>query len=288
MILVTGGCGFIGSNLIKHLNQINKRNIVIIDDLTNGVKYENIKDLQFVDYIDVDDFDFSSVKNFDFVFHEGAISSTVETDGKKVMKYNYTFTKKLIDACVKYNVPISYASSASVYGNSETFCEEQEETPLNLYAFSKTLIDRYVKDILSKDNSVRIQGFRYFNVYGNNESHKGDQASPVSKFTLQSLETGEIRLFENSDRFFRDFIDVEDIVNIKVKMMSQKSGIFNLGTGNPVSFHHVAQIISKKYDSKIITIPFPENLKGKYQKYTAANLNNLQQCIGNYEFKTIN
>tara|TARA_R100001460_G_C3547476_1_gene174922 strand:+ start:701 stop:1483 length:783 start_codon:yes stop_codon:yes gene_type:complete len=243
MIILTGHKGFVGRNFLKNLEG------------------EVIKvDKELIDWL-VDEFD--QWDKVDMVIHQGAISSTVETDLNKIHRYNVDLTVKLFQKCIEYGIPVKYASSASVYGNST----ERNINPLNYYALSKVQIDYWVEDHI-KDFSL-IQGFRYFNVYGDGEDDKGDQASPVSKFTKQVKETGKIKLFTGSKNFYRDFICVDDLVDI-VLNNTKESGIYDLGTSEPVSFWHVADCVKRKYNGDIDWIEFPKHLKGKYQGYTKA------------------
>jgi len=241
MIILTGSKGFIGKNFLKKL-----------DDVVE---------------VDANDcwtflYDFKDWENVSMILHQGAISSTIEKDINKIHAFNVDYTILLFDVAIKYGIPVRYASSASVYGNQQGIFN-----PLNYYAISKLQIDYWVMDNLDRFSS--IQGFRYFNVYGNGEDNKGDQASPVSKFTKQIKETGKLKLFEGSDKFFRDFICVDDVVDI-VLNNNKSSGIYDLGTSNPTSFQHVAECVSKKYNGEIEYVPFPNHLVGKYQDYTCA------------------
>jgi ADP-L-glycero-D-manno-heptose 6-epimerase len=181
----------------------------------------------------------------------------------------------LFDYAIQHQIPVKFASSASVYGNTLGTIN-----PLNHYAITKLQIDYFIQDNIDKFSS--IQSFRYFNVYGQGEDHKGDQASPISKFTKQIKETGKLKLFEGSDKFLRDFICVDDVVDI-VMNSNVPSGIYDLGTGEPISFQEVAELVTKKEGGEIELIPFPEHLKGKYQDYTKANM----QWIDKYKFTTV-
>jgi len=242
MIILTGHKGFIGRNFLDKF-----------DDIVIGVDKELIEWLVT---------DFKEWHKVDLVIHQGAISSTIETDINKIHHYNVDLTLKLFAKCIEYGIPVKYASSASVYGNLQGVFN-----PLNYYAISKLQIDYWVQDNI--DQFSLIQGFRYFNVYGNGEDEKGDQASPVSKFTRQIKETGKLNLFEGSDKFLRDFICVDDVVDI-VLNNRKGSGVYDLGTSNPVSFQHVAECVARKYNGEINYIPFPDHLVGKYQDYTRA------------------
>ena len=255
MIILTGHEGFIGQAFSKNL------------DLENVYRVEAGGAFLFLEQYE--DWD-----NVELIIHQGAISSTVETDLNKIHKYNVDFSIKLFEKAIEYQIPVKYASSASVYGSTQ-----EDINPLNYYAISKVQIDYWVLDNIERFS--HIQGFRYFNVYGEGEEKKGDQASPVSKFTKQLFETGKLKLFEGSDKFLRDFICVDDIVDI-VLNNDKSSGIYDLGTSKPVSFQHVAECVAKKYNGEIEYIPFPDHLKGKYQAYTCA-----EEEWGDYEFKTV-
>ena len=289
MIIVTGGAGLIGSNIVKGLNDQSISDILIVDDI-NKDKENNLRDLKFSEIISPQNF--YSIWNHwlkvDVVFHEGAISSTTERDQDKIDQYNLQPSYWLVDQAVRNNFVLSYASSASVYGDSNTFVESQPLNPGSLYATSKMLVDQYVYSTLLDYPNANIQGWRYFNVYGKNEIHKKDQASPITKFSQQALNTGKIQIFKNSENFQRDFICVDDIVNIKLLASNKKvNGIFNLGTGTARSFLSIAEAVAKKYSSQIVEIDFPQNLLTQYQKYTCANIDKLSTLVGDYKFKTV-
>ena len=257
MIIVTGSKGFIGRNFLKAFEDTDDVIIPVDSDIIEWM-VDGFKDWHKVD----------------LVIHQGAISSTIEKDIDKIHYYNVHLTLKLFEKCIKYGIPVKYASSASVYGNLQGVFN-----PLNYYAISKLQIDYWVQDNI--DEFSLIQGFRYFNVYGDGEGDKGDQASPVSKFTKQVKETGKLKLFEGSDNFYRDFVCVDDIVHL-VLNNRKRSGIYDLGTSDPVSFQHVAECVAKKYNGEIEYVPFPDHLKGKYQDYTRA-----RGEWGDYIFTTV-
>ena len=288
MILVTGGFGLIGSNIIRNLNKRGKNNIFVVDDLSDGRKYKNLVDCEFEEYFDKDTF-FEQAENLwdkiTAIYHEGAISSTTEWNGKKVMESNYFFSDKLLAKAMEHKIPFSYASSASVYGGKLHFTENGPLDPMNMYAYSKMLFDRKIEKLVNtewyQNSPYIIQGWRYFNVYGQGEDHKDGQASPITQFSKQARETGKIKVFEGSEKFKRDFVCAEDIALLKIEMLNRKvSGIFNAGTGNAVSFMDVANMIARKVGAEIQTIPFPEHLKGHYQEFTQANMDKLT-TIGN-------
>jgi ADP-L-glycero-D-manno-heptose 6-epimerase len=299
MILVTGGFGFIGSNLIKALNARGISEITVVDDLTDGNKMMNLNGTAFGDYYDVDSFfdtfsDWDSVK---FIFHEGAISSTRETNGTLLMKRNFEFSEKLLMKSFEHKIPFQYASSASVYGDMPANFRVSESAsmyPQTPYAFSKYMFDKKIIKLMESEYSSKfefnIQGLRYFNVYGENELHKGDQASPITKFTKQARETGKIKLFSGSESIFRDFVCVEDIVQAKIELAFNKmnSGIFNLGTGAPESFARVAEIIAHRENAKVETVPFPKEYQTKYQYWTCADMTKLRDAGIKTHFRSIN
>lgn len=259
-VLITGYKGFIGQNLVKYIQDNTDWEI-------RTWEWEEGK--------------FPTVDGNDWVIHLGAISSTTEQDVDKVMKQNLEFSKWLYTACQWNYANLQYSSSASVYGNGTDFKEHVGCQPRNHYAYSKYLFERWVNQ--QKSNKI-VQGFRYFNVYGNYEEHKGSQASPVTQFRQQAS-NGTIKLFENSNQYRRDFIAVEDICRIHVEFINRvtESGIWNVGTGNAVSFQHVADLISDKQEY----IPMPEVLKNSYQTYTCADLTKLEATLGKQQWITI-
>ena len=242
MILVTGSKGFIGKRLIKTLDW-------------------DVLPLDFNNHMEIFDSDFPwrSIKQ---IYHLGAISSTTETNIERIYNLNIKYSISLFEYAIEHQIPVTYASSASVYGNSSSY----KINPLNYYALSKATIDYWVQDNI--DRFSNIVGCRFFNVYGDGEEHKGSQASPIHQFTKQAKENGVIKVFEGSEEFVRDFVYVDDAVICM--SMKNESGIYDVGTSNPVSFSYVADLVSRKYDVPIETIPFPNNLLGKYQHYTCA------------------
>ena len=253
MIILTGSQGFIGKNFIKKLQE-------------PVIEVEKEDAFKFLSKFDKWD-------EVSLILHQGAISSTTEQNINTLHHNNVAFTLMLFDYAIKYQIPVKFASSASVYGNTNG-----QINPLNYYAITKLQIDYFIQDNLDKFSS--IQSFRYFNVYGEGEDHKGDQASPISKFTKQVRETGKLKLFEGSDQFLRDFVCVDDIVSV-VLNNEAPSGIYDLGTGEPISFQDVAELVIKKEGGEIELIPFPDHLQGKYQTYTCAD-NKFD-----YKFKTV-
>ncbi|MFT5284354.1 MAG: ADP-L-glycero-D-manno-heptose 6-epimerase [Planctomycetota bacterium] len=282
MIIVTGGAGFIGSNLVRGLNHRGITDILVVDDLEFGDKHRNLNSLEFTDYIDRRDLleRLPELGPVDTIFHQGACSDTMESDGRFMLEVNYEFSKSLLDYCLSAGTRFVYASSASVYGNGDDgFRESSEcEYPLNVYAYSKFLFDRWVRRVLPEAKS-QIVGLRYFNVYGPQENHKGRMASVIYHFHRQIQDGGAMRLFEGSEDFRRDFIYVNDVVDVNLFFLDNpdKSGIFNCGTGEAQSFLNLANAVQSCFEgSQIERIPFPAALEGKYQAFTQADMTALR------------
>ncbi len=301
MIIVTGGAGFIGSNIVKALNEQGVNDILVVDNLKNGVKFRNIADCDIADYMDKEDFiarvqaGESFADKIEAIFHEGACSSTTEWDGKFIMRNNYEYSKQLLHYCLARGIAYLYASSASVYGNGSVFSEKREyEEPLNMYGYSKFLFDQYVRRLLPGAGS-QIVGFRYFNVYGPREQHKGSMSSVAFHVNNQLHDTGVAKLFAGCDGYGngeqrRDFVYVDDIVAVNLWFMRQpgKSGIFNLGTGRSQPFNDVAKAVLDWHGrGKLEYIPFPGHLKGRYQSFTEADISALRAAGYEAPFKTV-
>lgn len=304
MIIVTGGAGFIGSNIVKQLNAMGEKDIIVVDDLTNGKQFYNIADLIIADYVDKEDFLYDILYNPEkyekarVVFHEGACSSTTEWNGKFMMENNYEYSKHVLDFCNDNKIPFIYASSAAVYGGNKEFSESPEyEAPLNVYGYSKCLFDRYVRNLWDqKAIHTQVVGLRYFNVYGPREAHKGSMSSVAFHLNGQLKNNGEIKLFAGTDGYAdgeqrRDFVFVDDVaaVNIWFWKHPQQSGIFNVGTGRSQSFNDVAHAVLDwhKGKGKLVYIPFPDHLKGAYQSYTQADITALRNAGYTTEFDTV-
>jgi ADP-L-glycero-D-manno-heptose 6-epimerase len=282
MILVTGGAGFIGSNLVRGLNRRGHDDILVIDDLEQGEKHRNLNGLRFRDYLDYRDFEqrleqFRGAK-IEALFHQGACSDTTQRDGRFMLRVNYEYSKTLL-AFALGRCPFLYASSASVYGDGRRGFREEEacEEPLNVYAFSKFLFDRHVRR-LGPRPPTQVLGLRYFNVYGPQENHKGRMASVVYQFHRQAAAGEPLRLFTGSREFLRDFVYVEDAVEMNLFFLERgTSGIFNCGTGRARSFQDLAEATLRHYPgSRLEEVPFPADLAGKYQAYTQADLARLR------------
>ncbi len=301
MIVVTGGAGFIGSNIVKTLNRQGKTNILVVDDLTDGTKFRNIADCEIMDYMEKDQFlkniqnNTSFEESIEVIFHEGACSATTEWNGRYMMEVNYEYSKTLLHYCIENKVQFIYASSASVYGEGKVFSESREfEKPLNVYGYSKFLFDQYVRRLIPKTKS-QVVGLRYFNVYGPREQHKKSMASVAFHLNNQIQADEQVNLFEGCDGHAdgeqrRDFVYVDDVVDVNLWLFSQPniSGVFNLGTGLSQSFNDVANaVIAWHQKGEINYIPFPEKLIGRYQSYTQADISALRHVGYAKTFHTV-
>lgn len=299
-IIVTGGAGFIGSNLVKGLNARGHTDIIVVDDLKDGTKFRNIADCEIADYLDKDDFLIRVQNNklpgtISAILHEGACSSTTEWDGRFMMDNNYEYSKALLHFCLEHGISYLYASSASVYGAGSVFKEERaHEQPLNVYGYSKFLFDQYVRRHLSAARS-QVAGFRYFNVYGPREQHKGSMASVAFHLDTQIKLGNNPKLFAGCDGYAdgeqqRDFIYVGDVVDVNLWFLDNPdvSGVFNVGTGRSQSFNDVANAVISFHDKgRIEYIPFPDHLKGRYQSFTQADVGALRAAGYTQAFKTV-
>ncbi|MFN4360792.1 MAG: ADP-glyceromanno-heptose 6-epimerase [Hylemonella sp.] len=317
-VVVTGAAGFIGSNIVKGLNARGIDDIIVVDDLSQGDKFRNIADLEIADYVDLDDFYPNFEEGYygkvEAVFHEGACSDTMEQDGKYMMDNNYTLSCELFQACQQQGTRLLYASSAATYGGSETFREEPAfESPLNVYGYSKLLFDqRMRRELGTKFEKAKLQvaGFRYFNVYGPREQHKGRMASVAYHQFHQFRNEGKVKLFGDYGGYargeqMRDFVFVDDVVAVNLWFFDhpEKSGIFNLGSGRAQPFNDVAVAVVNTLRGLqgegalplaeiaarglIEYIPFPEALRGKYQCYTQADLGALRAAGCTHEFHSV-
>ena len=300
MILVTGGAGMIGSNLVAALNAAGHDDILVVDDLSDGRKFRNIADLAIADYEDMDDFlvrlEAGRVDGIDAVFHQGACSTTTEWDGRFMMRVNYAYSKALLGFCQAKGIPFIYASSAAVYGGGSIFTEtDANERPLNVYGYSKKLFDDYVRrTVLQRTGHAPVVGLRYFNVYGPREAHKGSMASVAFHLHGQLCNGENPKLFGAHDGYgpgeqSRDFVHVADVADVVLWCWrSGISGIFNCGTGRAEPFRAVAEaVIAALGRGEIEYIDFPEHLKGRYQSFTEADMGALRGQGYNGAFRDV-
>ncbi len=313
--IVTGAAGFIGSNLVKALNERGEKNIIAVDNLKYADKFKNLVDCDIADFLDKEDFRKKIQEGFfdglvAAVLHQGACSDTMETDGRYMMDNNYQYSLELLNYCQSEEIPFLYASSASVYGAGSSFMESREcEAPLNVYAYSKFLFDQIMRRRWHK-RGAQIVGLRYFNVYGSREQHKGRMASVAYHFFNQYRNDGRVKLFEGCDGYdnggqLRDFVSIEDVVRVNMYFLDHPeiSGIYNLGTGQAQSFNDVAAAtinalrsaegksvlsLAELQDQGLIEyIPFPDALRGKYQSYTQADISALRSSGYTASFLTV-
>ena len=313
-LIVTGAAGFIGANLVKALNERGEKRIIAVDNLTRADKFKNLIDCEIDDYLDKTEFverfargDFGKVRA---VFHEGACSDTMETDGRYMMDNNFRYSRAVLDTCLANGTQFLYASSGATYGGSTRFVEEREvEAPLNVYGYSKFLFDQVIRRVLPTAKS-QIAGFRYFNVYGPRETHKGQMASVAFHNFNQFRAEGKVKLFGDYNGYApgeqtRDFVSIEDVVKVKLFFFDhpEKSGIFNLGTGRAQPFNDVATSVvntlrvldgktpltlAEQVEQGLIEyIPFPDALRGKYQCYTQADQTKLRAAGYDAAFLTV-
>ncbi|GAB2582153.1 ADP-glyceromanno-heptose 6-epimerase [Ramlibacter solisilvae] len=318
---MTGAAGFIGSNIVKGLNARGIDDIIAVDDLTHGDKFRNLADLKIADYVDMDMFyELFAEGRFgkvEAVFHEGACSDTMESDGKYMMDNNYTLSCGLFRACQEQGARLLYASSAATYGGSDTFREAPEcERPLNVYGYSKLLFDQRMRRELGpglagagRSQGRQVAGFRYFNVYGPREQHKGRMASVAFHQFNQFRAEGKVKLFGQYGGYgageqVRDFVYIDDVVAVNLWFLDHpdKSGIFNLGSGRAQPFNDVAAAVLNALGNAgdaprtaadfarqglIEYIPFPDALRGKYQCFTQADLGALRAAGCEHEFANV-
>jgi ADP-L-glycero-D-manno-heptose 6-epimerase len=315
--IVTGAAGFIGSNLVRALNGRGITDIVAVDNLTKGDKFLNLVDCEIADYLDKGEF-LARIKageygRFDAIFHEGACSDTMEHNGNYMMSNNFQYTHVLFEWAQRTKTPFLYASSAAVYGGSTQFVEDREvERPLNVYGYSKFLFDQVLRRRIVEGLQAPVFGFRYFNVYGDREQHKGRMASVAFHNFNQFRDAGRVKLFGPYGGYAagcqqRDFVSIENLVDVNMhffeKAASSPSGVYNLGSGRAQTFNEVALTtfntlreaqgepvlsLAQAIDQGFIEyIEFPDALKGKYQCFTQADLSLLRKAGYGGAFYTV-
>jgi ADP-L-glycero-D-manno-heptose 6-epimerase len=307
--IVTGAAGFIGSRLVEGLNRRGITEVIAVDNLAHADKFRNLAGCEIADYVDQTEF-IGNLERYEgaveALFHQGACSDTMETDGRYMLDNNYAYSRRLLEWCQEEEVPLLYASSASVYGAGPDFREDRRfEKPLNVYGYSKFLFDQYVRRMLETRNA-QVAGLRYFNVYGPNEQHKGRMASVAYHAYHQLLGAGKVKLFVGSDGYGngeqrRDFVYVEDVVDVNLWLLERRdvSGVFNCGTGRAQSFNELAAaVVNSVQGTRLLPkdlaarglieyIPFPPALVGKYQSYTQADLTRLRAAGYTREFRPV-
>jgi len=290
MYIVTGGAGFIGSEIVRGLNDRGVTDILVVDDLTRGDKFANLADCTIADYMHKDELlaaiDRGALsEGVTALLHQGACANTMERNGRYMMENNFSFSKRLLGYALASRVPFVYASSASVYGRNRNSREAPEhECPLNVYAFSKLAFDQHVRRVLPDAEST-VVGLRYFNVYGPREVHKERMASMVYQLYKQLRETDRAKLFEGTDGFgpgdqLRDFVFVGDVVRVNLHFAEAAvtRGICNVGTGAARTFNDVARTLIGLFGKGSIEyVPFPAELEGKYQSFTEADIAALRE-----------
>ena len=315
-IIVTGAAGFIGSNIVKALNRRGETDIIAVDNLTNGHKFRNLADCDIAHYLDKHEFirqvrEHLIAHDIRAVFHQGACSNTMEHNGQYMMENNYQYSLDLLDWCQDERIPFLYASSAAVYGKGTAFREERAlEKPLNVYGYSKFLFDQVVRRRIAQGLTAQVVGFRYFNVYGMREQHKGRMASVAYHHFNQYRSQGYVNLFGAYENYgngehSRDFISVEDVAKVNLYFFDnfEKSGIFNLGTGRSQPFNDLAAAtvnacraaegkpklsLAELVEQQLIRYtPFPEDLAGKYQSFTQADTEKLRAAGYADDFYTV-
>lgn len=305
MILVTGGAGFIGSVLVKELNNKGRQDIWIVDRLESDEKWRNLRNLKFIDYIHADEL-FEMDEEFweliTEIYHIGACSSTTERNVDFLWENNVNYSKMLFNIATKNDLPILYASSAATYGDGEQGYSDDHQginslKPLNAYGYSKQVVDEWV--VARNDKPSYWFGLKFFNVFGPNEYHKGDMRSLVHKAYGQILDTGKVKLFKSHRDGFkdgeqlRDFVYVRDVVRGMLELMEKKvpgsSGIYNMGTGQCRSFADLVKATFKAMgkDENIEFIDMPESIRNQYQYYTQAEMKKFHQVFPEFKFGTL-
>lgn len=314
MIVVTGGAGFIGSNIVRGLNRRGHTDILVVDDLTEGDKFRNLVGCEIADYQHKDDFRLrvrqGDLPGVDAVLHQGACSDTTERDGRYMLDNNYRVTLELFELCQNRRIPFVYASSAAVYGAGPVYAEDPaHEAPLNVYGYSKYLFDQVLRRRM-RDLAAPVVGLRYFNVYGPHEQHKGRMASVAFHNFNEFMQGGHVRLFGGWDGYadggqMRDFIHVDDVVDVNLHFIDhpEVSGVFNCGTGRAQPFNDVASSVVNRIrrsrgeaelsledqvtQGLLRYVPFPDDLKGRYQSHTQADLTQLRAAGYDRPFRDV-
>jgi len=304
MIVVTGGAGFIGSCFVWKLNEEGVQEILVVDQLGSDEKRKNLQGKSFIDYAEKDAFlkDLLNQKvpgKIDAIFHLGACSSTTETDASYLIENNYAYSRKLAAYAIENDIYFSYASSAATYGDGENGYSDDEVKlrslrPLNMYGCSKHMFDLW---LLQNKHFDKVVGFKYFNVFGPNEYHKGDMRSVICKAYAQIQESGKLRLFKSYREAYkdgeqkRDFVYVKDAIDLMYAFYQSKNvrGIFNLGTGKARTWNDLAKAVFNALgkEPKIEYIEMPENIREKYQYFTEAAMSKAEKTSVSFKFSSL-
>jgi len=306
MYIVTGGAGFIGSNLVHELNAQGIADILIVDNFANARKFQNLHGARYVDYLDKREFRRAVKENslgigkVESILHQGACSNTLEDDGVYMMDNNFEYTKEVLRFAIGEGAPLVFASTAAVYGLSgpgRFTLTPENERPLNIYGYSKLVFDHYFRNELALGRvPISAVGLRYFNVYGPREQHKGRMASVIHHFTKQMKDTGKVRLFAGTGGYAdgeqrRDFVYVRDLAKLNMffaqigpyapkagEPRKEYRGLANAGSGKSRTFNDVARSLMTVHgECPIEYIPFPADLEGRYQHFTEADLTALKE-----------
>ena len=312
MYIVTGGAGFIGSNLIHELNREGISDILVVDNFATTAKLFNLHGARFADYMDKYEFRRAlavgslGISRVQAIFHQGACSNTLLDDGVYMMDNNFTCSREILDYAIQQQAPLIYASSAAVYGLSgpgHFSPTDENEKPLNIYGFSKLAFDHHVRHRMERgDLPISVVGLRYFNVYGPRETHKGRMASVIHHFSKQIRDTRTVRLFEGSGGYGngeqrRDFVFVRDLARMNMFFAQigpyapasgaarTFQGVVNAGTGHARTFNEVARALMGVWgEARIEYVPFPADLAARYQHFTEAELTGLRAIGCNLPF----
>lgn len=301
MIIVTGGAGFIGSALVRKLNQEQETDILIVDNLGNGEKWRNLVNLQYEGYIHKRKLfrELKYLSQIEAIYHLGACSSTTETDADYLYQNNFAYSRRLAEFALNNNIRYIYASSAATYGAGEQGYDDSDDLtfqlkPLNKYGYSKLLMDKWV---LKQKLNSQLCGLRFFNVFGPNEYHKGSMRSMVYKGYQQIKSTGKVKLFKSNHPDYadgeqqRDFVYIKDVVDVLYWLGShpEVNGIYNVGTGKAHSWNELMKALfdAMNIPLEIEYIEMPDELKRNYQNYTCAKMDKLHKAGYNKEFMSI-
>lgn len=303
MIVVTGGAGFIGSCIVRTLNENGINDIVIVDNIASTDKWKNIRNKKFITYYNKGEFlqILPKIDGVEAIIHMGAQSSTTEMNFDYLWNNNVEYTKKLWNYCAEKNISFIYASSAATYGSGTNGFDDKgnidELIPLNGYGYSKQVFDQWVKHHATNAPKQYV-GLKFFNVYGPNEYYKGSMASMVFHGFRQIISDGEIRLFKSCNTNYkdgfqlRDFVYVKDICSVIYWLLEHPNinGLYNVGTGQAQSFYELAIATFNALDMvpNIRFVDMPEHLREKYQYFTQAEMSKLQMIGYTNKFMDVN